>query len=80
MNKKIILIGIVILLIGVGIGFGINIILKPSGPAEISLDNITATTTTPNQLAQVQWTTPTKVENLKSLKVIFIKLKLRFIR
>ncbi len=68
MNKKTILIGIVILIIGVIFGFGINLILRPSisvvSPLE---DNITATTT-PNQVAQVQWTTPTKVESLKVFK------------
>jgi len=73
MNKKIILIGIVILLIGVSIGFGINIIMRPSISVVVPLDNNITATTTPNQLAQVLWITPTKVESLKVFKSDFYK-------
>jgi hypothetical protein len=71
MNKKIILIGIVILLICVIFGFGINIIMRPSTSVVAPLEDNIIDTTSPNQLAQVQWKTPTKVENLKIFKSDF---------
>jgi hypothetical protein len=71
MNKKIILIGIVILLIGVGIGFGINIIMRPSISVVAPLDNNIISTST--KTTHIQWIAPTKVENLNVFKHDFIK-------
>ena len=71
MNKKIIIIGVIILLVVVIIGFGINIITRPSIPVVNSPDiNITSTST---KISQVQWITPIKTENLNVFKSDFNK-------
>ena len=71
MNKKIIIIGVIILLVAIIIGFGINIMLEPKIRVENISNEDTASTTV--QMSSVKWMSPVKVENLDVFKDDFIK-------